>query len=94
MQLADHEDEEEEEAPPAVPTTAPMLAEVMGELSQGLNKPYEVQGAGHLDHLPEDMKLEEAFKLMAIEEGEEEEELPTLETMESWTEALKRGHTM
>ena len=94
MQLADHEDEEEEEAPPAVPATAPMLAEVMGELSQGLNKPYEVQGAGHLDHLPEDMKLEEAFKLMAIEEGEEEEELPTLETMESWTDALKRGHTM
>ena len=94
MQLADHEDEEEEGAPPAVPSTAPMLAEVMGELSQGLNKPYEVQGAGHLDHLPERKKLEEAFRLMAIEEGEEEEELPLLETMESWTEALERGHTL
>ena len=93
MQLADHEDEEEEGAPPAVPQTAPLLAEVMGELSQGLNKPYEVQGAGHLDHLPEEMKLEEAFKLMAIEEGEEEEP-PLLETMESWTQALEREHNL
>ena len=93
MQLADHEDEEEEGVPPAVPQSAPLLAEVMGEMSKGLNKPYEVQGAGHLDHLPEEKKLEEAFRLMAIEEGEEEGP-PLLETMESWTQALQRGHTL
>ena len=53
MTLADHEDDADETAPPAVPATAPSLAEFMADMSEGLSKPYEVQGGSHLDHLPE-----------------------------------------
>ena len=45
----------------------------MAEMSEGLSKPYKVQGASHLDHPPEGRKLEEAFKLMAIREDKDKE---------------------
>ena len=78
MGLADYEDDADDSAPPAVPANVPNLADVMTEKSKGLKKPYEVQGASHLDEMdevPEERRLADAFRLMAISE-ENKENIP------------------
>ena len=57
MGLADYEDDADDSAPPAVPANVPNLADVMTEKSRGLEKPYEVQGASHLDEIPDFRKM-------------------------------------
>ena len=48
--LADYEDENDEERGPGVPRHIPIgLRELLSKRSIGLDKPWEVQGASHLD---------------------------------------------
>ena len=90
MGLADYEDDADDSAPPAVPANVPNLADVMTEKSRGLAKPYEVQGASHLDEIPEERKLVDAFRLMVINE-ENKENIPPKETEDLTVISVRHG---
>ena len=63
--LADYEDENDEERGPGVPSRIPIgLRELLSKRSKGLDKPWEVQGASHLDE-PGQSNLNQITSMMS-----------------------------
>ena len=75
--LADYEDENDEEKGPGVPRNIPIgLRELLSKRSIGLDKPWEVQGASHLDkEKGERDKVTEAMASCSLQEATVEQGL-------------------